>query len=231
VAVPGRFGADEAPGYDSRMAQFVPGYALLHRLVLAELSAALPAEAQVLVVGAGTGAELELLATARSGWRFVAVDPAGPMLDVARAKADAGGYGERVGWHRGYVAELEPHPRYDGAVMVLVSHFLPMDGAKQALLAEVAARLRPGAPLVFADLAQPASPDSPQAAVRRLAAIDRGVEPAAAEAMVRNMWQTLHPVDGPELDALLADAGMGPARSFFQALGYRGWVSARRGNG
>jgi tRNA (cmo5U34)-methyltransferase len=228
VAVPGRFGADEAPGYDARMAQLVPGYALLHRLVLAELTAALPAAADVLVVGAGTGAELELLATARSEWRFTAVDPAGPMLALARAKADAGGYRERVGWYRGYVAELEPAPRFDGAVMVLVSHFLPMDGAKQALFAEVAVRLRPGAPLVFADLAQAGSPDSPQAAVRRLAAIDQGVEPAAAEAMVQNMWQTLHPVEGSGLDALLADAGMGPACSFFQALGYRGWVSVRR---
>jgi tRNA (cmo5U34)-methyltransferase len=73
VAVPGRFGADEAPGYDARMAQLVPGYALLHRLVLAELTAALPAAADVLVVGAGTGAELELLATARPEWRFTAV--------------------------------------------------------------------------------------------------------------------------------------------------------------
>ena len=78
---------------------------------------------------------------------------------------------------------------------------------------------------MFADLAQA---DSPEAAVRRLAAIGQGVEPAAAEAMVQNMWQTLHPVDGSGLDALLADAGMGSARSFFQTLGYRGWVCVRR---
>jgi tRNA (cmo5U34)-methyltransferase len=230
VAVAGRFGADEAPAYDVRMDRLVPGYRLLHRLVRAELTAALPESAHVLVVGAGTGAELDLLATARPQWRFTAVDPVGPMLEVAQGKAAAGGYLDRVTWHCGYASDLDAaagfDAGFDAAVMILVAHFLAAD-AKQALFTDVAARLRPGAPLVFADLAEAAEPDSPLAAVRREVALDLGCSGAEVDAMITNMWRTLHPVDGPRLAELLTAAGLGTARTFFRVLGYHGAVAVR----
>lgn len=229
MAVAGRFGADEAPVYDAAIQRMVPGYDLLHRLVRAELRARIPTTARLLVVGAGTGAELSGLAAAGPGWTFAAVDPAEPMLQVACRRAAEEGYGDRVVWHPTHLDEMPPEPRFDAAVMLLVAHFLPLDGAKQALFAGIAARLHSGAPLLFADLAVPAAPRSTEAAIRRSAAVDLGSKLDAAEQMIDGMWRTLHPVDGADLDGLLVEAGFTTPLPFFQALGYRGWVTCRTG--
>lgn len=230
MAVAGRFGADEAPVYDAAIRRMVPGYDLLHRLVRAELGARIPTTARLLVVGAGTGAELSGLAAAGRGWTFAAVDPAASMLQVARLRAAQEGYGDRVVWHPTHLDEVPIEPGFDAAVMLLVAHFLPLDGAKQALFDGIAARLHGGAPLVFADLAVPAAPGSTEAAVRRSAAVDLGSEVDAAEQMIEGMWRTLHPVDGTDLDGLLVEAGFTAPLPFFQALGYRGWVTCRTGS-
>jgi SAM-dependent methyltransferase len=180
----------------------------------------------VLVVGAGTGAEVELLARSRSQWRLTAVHPAAPMLDVARGKAAAGGYLERVVWHTGYVADLDAGPEagFDAAVMILVAHSLPVE-AKRDLLADVATRLRPGAPLVFADLVEAAEPGSALAAVRRAA-------PSTSDGPLcgPTRWSREHVADaasGRRSAARHAAGGgrSGVARTFFRALGYCGAVS------
>jgi tRNA (cmo5U34)-methyltransferase len=228
MAVPDRFDQAEARAYDERALRLLPGYAVMQRLTRAQLTARLPERAEVLVVGAGTGAELAELAPGRPGWRFHAVDPAAPMLAVAREKAEAGGYADRVAFHTGYVTDLAPELRCDAAVMMLVSHFVPAaGGAKQALFAEIAHRLRPGGILAFADLAAPADPASQEAAVRRAAAEDSGWSESDADKMVRYMADQLYPVDGADLDRLLASAGLDSASGYFQALGYRAWLTRR----
>lgn len=228
MAVAGRFGDDEAPVYDGAIQRLVPGYPLLHQLVRAELGVRLPATARVLVVGAGTGAELSILASAGPGWSFVAVDPAAPMLAVARRRATDEGFADRVSWHATHLDRVPvPDRGFDAAVMLLVAHFLPPDGAKQALLTDIALRLRAKAPLVLADLAIPAEPGSIEARIRRHAAVDLGIDEPAAERMIEGMWRSLHPVDGAVLERMLVAAGFGAPRSFFQALGYRGWTALR----
>ena len=64
--------------------RFVPGLADLHRMTGILLAERAPADARVLVLGAGGGLELKALAEAHPGWRFVGVDPAGPMLALAK---------------------------------------------------------------------------------------------------------------------------------------------------
>jgi hypothetical protein len=78
---------------------------------------------------------------------------------------------------------------------------------------------------VFADLGEAAEPGSPLADARRQVAIDLGRSAMEADAMIQNMWQTLHPIDGPRLGELLAAAGPGQPRTFFRALGYHGAVA------
>ena len=137
-----KFKGSQADSYDDGIVRRVPGY-----LALTEL---LPAAANLLVIGAGTGAELARLAALNPRWRFVAVDPSEAMLDQARRRLDAAA---RVTWFAGTADDLPPSDdRFDDAVSLLVSHFLPVTGEKERFFAAIAAWLKPGAALGTARL-------------------------------------------------------------------------------
>lgn len=55
----------------------------------------LPADARILMAGAGTGAAARCLAARFPDWRFTLIDPPAPMLNVARRHAEAEGFAER----------------------------------------------------------------------------------------------------------------------------------------
>ncbi|MEL6692558.1 MAG: methyltransferase, partial [Pseudomonadota bacterium] len=57
-------------------ANFVPGFAALHRTTIQLLSETAGADGTVLVLGAGGGHEVKAFAEARPTWRMIAVDPA-----------------------------------------------------------------------------------------------------------------------------------------------------------
>src|SRR3546814_9602744 len=112
-------------------------------LLLAER---VPADAHILVLGAGGGSEMKAMADAYPGWRFTGVDPAGPMLDLAAEVmgADAG----RADMVEGYIDDAPAGP-FDGATCLLTLHFLQRD-ERVRTAAGIRARLKPGAPFVVA---------------------------------------------------------------------------------
>ena len=71
----------QAANYDAQWAKTAPINDCLHFL-LESLFTSLPADARILCVGVGTGAELGHLAKKNLGWRFTAVEPSGSMLDI-----------------------------------------------------------------------------------------------------------------------------------------------------
>lgn len=151
------FGRNHAAEYDERFARLAPLKEALHLLMIAALRG-LPGDARVLCVGAGTGAEILTLAEAFPGWRFVAVDPSGPMLAVARDKAAAQGIAERCEFHEGYLDSLPAGESFDAATSILVSQFVMDRGDRVGFFKSIASRLRPGAPLISADLTGHADP-------------------------------------------------------------------------
>ena len=149
---PVRFDQAHAAAYDTRYAKLAPLRDALHLLTAAVL-AELPADARVLCVGAGTGAELIALAGRFPRWQFAALDPAGPMLDVCRRRAAECGVADRCTFHEGFLDTLPPSGPFDAATSLLVSHFLLTPAARTAFFRGIAERLRPGGLLVNADLA------------------------------------------------------------------------------
>ncbi|BAY86692.1 hypothetical protein NIES267_62030 [Calothrix parasitica NIES-267] len=61
--------------YDEMARLVLPGYEAMHQMALACLRAKLPDEANLLVVGAGTGMELVKFAEGNSNWKILGVDP------------------------------------------------------------------------------------------------------------------------------------------------------------
>ena len=148
---PPRFASDFADaakiaGYADGPPRFLPGFAALHQMTIILLQEKVAPSADLLVLGAGGGLELEAMARAEPGWRFVGVDPARPMLDLARKRLAESA--ERMQFVEGLIDDATPGP-FDGATCLLTLHFLTREERLQTLCA-LRSRLRPGAPLVVA---------------------------------------------------------------------------------
>ena len=141
---------DRAEAYDKRVREAIPGYDALHVLSCQIVAEATGGKGRALVVGAGTGAECIALAQSCPNLAVVGVDPSKEMLAHAEAKVAEHGVTGRVRLYPAKVGDLPKFEPFDAATVLLVMHFLKDDGAKQSLLDEVAAHLKPGAPLVLA---------------------------------------------------------------------------------
>ena len=135
--------------YDQTVRRVNVGYDLLFALAHSFLRALRWPNLELLVVGAGGGAEIESFLPANPDWRLTGVDPSAEMLALARAKAEHRRVLDRVTLLRGTVDELPDDGRFDAAVCLFVLHFLP-DEAKLATLRGIYHRLRPRAPLLVA---------------------------------------------------------------------------------
>lgn len=123
------------------------GYEFIFELTLAFLRSLGKRDLDLLVVGAGGGAEIAAFLPDNPGWRITGVDPSRQMLDLAREKAARLGVADRVTLIEGSVDDLPAERRFDAATCVFVLHFLT-DDAKRALLGGMRQHLVAGAPAV-----------------------------------------------------------------------------------
>lgn len=143
----------QAAAYDQQWSRMAPVNGALHLLTAAVLSE-LPPEAHILIVGAGTGAEILYLAEKFPGWRFTAVEPAVAMLEVFRRKAQERGIAERCVFHAGYLDSLPAvGVSFDAATAFLVSQFILDQSQRAWFFRSIADRLAPHGILVSSDLA------------------------------------------------------------------------------
>jgi tRNA (cmo5U34)-methyltransferase len=219
----------QAAGYDAQWARVAAIRDGLHLLLDAQF-AALPAEARILCVGLGTGAELAFLAERHPGWRFTAVEPSGAMLAQCRRRAEDGGFVGRCEFHEGYLASLPGAAAHDAATCLLVSQFMLDRVARTAFFADIAARLKPEGMLVSTDLAGDVASPAYDVLLRAWIPLMTGAE-ASAEAMARMRRAYVEDVallPPDEVAALLVEGGFELPVRFFQAGLIHGWVSRRR---
>lgn len=225
------FDADRAAAYDRRVREAIPGYEALHFLSCMSVAEATGGHGRVLVVGAGTGAECIALAQSCPALQLVGVDPSAEMLGLAEQKVAEHGLTARVRLYPAKVGDLPAFEPFDAATLLLVMHFLPDDGAKQALLADVARHLKPGAPLVLADLF--GDWDDPwQQQLKtmwRHLQLAAGIPEVEVEKGFRHVHRDIHPVTEARLAELMDQAGFEAPRPFFRALCFGGWVARRKG--
>lgn len=197
------------------------------QLVLDHVFAPLPDDANVLCVGAGTGAEILYLAQRHPNWRFTAVEPSGPMLDVFRGKAETQGIASRCVFHEGFLDSLpddasgEP---FDAATSILVSQFVTEPTERRAFFRGIADRLRPGGYLASADLAC----DMTSEAGRQLMDVWFEMMSVAPEARerARGVYSSQVAVVPPEaMDDILWEGGFDAPVRFFQSGLIHAWFA------
>ncbi|AVO48856.1 SAM-dependent methyltransferase [Melaminivora suipulveris] len=223
----------QAAGYDAQWAKTQPIRNCLHLLLDAGF-AELPADARILCVGVGTGAELAHLAQQNPCWRFTAVEPFGAMLQVCRNLAQRQGFAQRCVLHEGYLDTLAPATpaagegdSFDAATCFLVSQFMVDPAVRSGFFRQIGQRLRHGGILASTDLASDVrSPEYEvllRAWMHTMAAAD--VSPEAMQRM-RKAYATDVAVLAPGRVADIIQAGGFDAPvPFFQAGPIHGWLS------
>lgn len=203
--------------------RFVPGLDGLHRMTGLLLAERVPADAHILVLGAGGGLELKAMAEAHPGWRFTGVDPARQMLDLAAQVM--GPEARRAELIEGYIDDAPAGP-FDGATCLLTLHFLERD-ERIRTAAAIRKRLRPGAPFVAAHGSFPQEAGARDRWLDRYAAyaIASGGDPEQV-ARGREAVATHVAMLSPEADeAVFRAAGFTGIELFYAAFTWRGWVA------
>ena len=218
------FDEERAASYDKTFEKLAPMKDALHlltRLILLDL----PAEARVLCVGAGTGAELSYLAAAFPAWSFTVVEPSVPMLDICRARAEDQGIASRCTFHADFLATLLPSAPFDAATAILVSQFLTDPDERRAFFRQIAGRLRPGGVLVAADLSGKMSdPRYEEQLALWLRAMGYSGMPADKLVGYRARFgHTVAVLPRDQIEAMMMDAGFGEPTLFYQALFICAW--------
>ena len=175
---------------------------------------------RVLVLGAGTGAEVLALAQQNPDWHITALEPSGDMLAVARAKC-AAAQRHNVAFVHGYVEDLPVAEPFDAALCLLVMHFIDTTAAKQQFLHQAAAQLAAGAPLLLCDLMQ--GHDIERTAMVHYA-IGQGLPESQGEALRRRLQAEFFALSEAELTRLAQQAGFRQPEVYFRALGFAAFV-------
>lgn len=214
---------DAVAKYAEGPPRFVPGFADLHRMTVILLAERAPADARVLVLGAGGGLELKALAQAHPGWTFDGVDPAAEML--SQAKRTLGPLASRATLHQGYIDDAPDGP-FDAAACLLTLHFLAPDERRRTA-AQIHQRLKPGAPFVAAHSSFPQHEPERSAWLSRYAAFAEahGVPSDQAQGARTAVAAHLNLLSPEQDEAILRDAGFTGVTPFYAAFTWRGWVA------
>jgi tRNA (cmo5U34)-methyltransferase len=216
-----------AVGYDERIRKLFPFYETIHAAINAVLRVYLKSESELLIIGAGTGAEILELGKTNPDWRFLGVDPAQPMLDLAKEKIDAAGLSDRVSLFHGFVGDLPIGKFYDGATSAMIMHFVPDDGGKIEFLRAIASHLKPGAPFVLMDANGDLNAPELELLIEawKQQQVLAGVKWEEVESGMKERVKSIHLVSSSRIEQLLAEAGFHRIQHFFQNFMLGGWVA------
>ncbi|MGL4620336.1 MAG: class I SAM-dependent methyltransferase [Chroococcidiopsis sp.] len=222
------FDQERASKHDQQFAKLAPmrdGLDLSICMVLSEL----PDEARILCVGVGTGRELIYLAQHFPQWQFTAIEPATPMLDICRQKAEAYGIASRCTFHEGYLDSLPASDAFDAATCIWVSHFITQPEERHNFFRQIGARLRPNGYLVSSDLVSDMSTPTYQSllAVTRRMFQYAEMPTEEIEKIIGAYGQDVAILPTQEVESIIASRGFDTPVLFFQTFLIHAWYAKR----
>ncbi|WP_226001149.1 class I SAM-dependent methyltransferase [Paenibacillus sp. BJ-4] len=241
--------------YADTIALKIPGYGHLYemtdRLITAQLEAQASmqtTEPKLLIIGAGGGQELITLGGRHKAWSFTAVDPSEHMLDLARKRVKQAGIGSKISLVTGTLEDLlciqrneqsekqlkQPYEERlydDAATCLLVLHFLRGLESKQALLRQISARLKPGAPFCLASIN--GCPQDPAFSIQMQAwkghMLNQGIPLEDWERFAASIGKESDPVSNTVIQEMLADAGFTHITRYYGAFLVNAWFAIKGG--
>jgi tRNA (cmo5U34)-methyltransferase len=218
----------QASGYDKQWENMAPIRDGLH-LILESVFAELLADARILCVGVGTGAELAHLAKKFPRWSFTAVEPSGAMLDVCRHRAEKEGFTSRCYFHQGYLDSLPTRDMHDAATCFLVSQFILEQEARSEFFRTIANRLQPRGILASSDLASGVGSDDYEALLPAWLSMMAAahIPPEGLERMRAAYAKDVAILPPIAVASIIESGGFEAPVQFFQAGLLHAWFSKR----
>jgi|SRR5690606_16288505 len=216
------FDNERATGYNQFVETWIPNYHyFLDRLpkLLSETSSK-----DLLVVGCGTGNEIERFVKVPEHWTITGIDPSPEMIKQANEKLQ--NY-HNVTLIDGLVSDLDFEKKYGVATLLLVLHFLDDNGNKLNLLKDIADRLVAGATFVMLDITGNRNQIQQNLKVLKLLLPD-GLDKEQINNRLNRIENELFAVSEERLSQLLQEAGFEPPLRFFQSSIYMGWLTKKR---
>jgi tRNA (cmo5U34)-methyltransferase len=216
------FENERATGYNQFVEKWIPNY----HYFLDHLPKLLRETTQkdLLVVGCGTGNEIERFVQAHEQWKITGIDPSPEMIKQASEKFHT--YGNVI-LVEGLVTDLDIEKKYGAATLLLVLHFLDDNGNKLNLLKDIAERLASGATFVLLDITGDKNQIKQNLKVLRLLLPD-GLEEEQISSRLNRIENELFPVSEERLSELCTEAGFEPPLRFFQSSIYMGWLTKKK---
>ena len=211
-------------GYDQHIRKLIPGYEVIHLQVDAILQSVLPQNAHILIVGCGTGYELEYLLKRHPDWKFTAVDPSLTMLQKAQQQVELLGKSSQVTFVHGDTSALPLELCFDAALSILVAHFIA-DDIKPAFFKDIYDRLKEKAVLLTYDLMTCINPQQLQAL--RYLCLAQGLTEEQCQKMLERMAQDFFSLTTEGYIKLLEKTGFQSVQPYTQILTYQGFIAKK----
>jgi tRNA (cmo5U34)-methyltransferase len=216
------FENERASGYDQFVETWIPNYHyfldLLPKL-LQEIE-----NKDLLVVGCGTGNEIERFVETTESWKITGVDPSPEMICQALEKFEED---EHVNLVEGLVSDLDEEKQYGAATLLLVLHFLEDNGDKLVLLQNISKRMLPQAPLLLLDITGNKQQIQQNLRLLRLL-LPKGIDDTQVAQRLQRIEHELLHVSEERLAELCEEAGFEPPVRFFQSSIYMGWITRKK---
>lgn len=216
------FENERATGYNQFVETWIPNYNyFLDRLpkLLREAK-----NKDVLVVGCGTGNEIERFIQTPDNWTITGIDPSPEMIKQANDKLQNN---DNVTLIEGLVSDLNIEKKYDVATLLLVLHFLDDNGQKLNLLKDIANRLVSGATFVMLDITGNKEQIKQNLKVLKLLLPD-GLDETEISNRLNRIENELFSVSEERLSELCIEAGFEQPLRFFQSSIYQGWLTKKK---
>ncbi|WP_298143528.1 trans-aconitate 2-methyltransferase [uncultured Acinetobacter sp.] len=211
-------------GYDEHIVQLIPGYALMHAQVRATLTVQLTAEAHILVVGCGTGYEIEYLLADFPKIHITAVDPSLNMLQKAQQKIAEHADSSRVNWLLGTTADLKPEAQFDAALCLLVAHFIAND-QKTEFFQQIYQHLKPKAYLMTYDMLLPSHANELKI-LQHLCQV-QGLSVRQSEQMLERLEDDFALITPQQYCDTLLKVGFNSIQTYLQVINYFGFLAQK----
>ncbi|MNU49777.1 tRNA (cmo5U34)-methyltransferase [compost metagenome] len=211
-------------GYDEHIRKLIPGYEVIHQQVDAILQSVLKPNSHILIVGCGTGYELEYLLKRHPNWKFTAVDPSLTMLQKAQEQVELLEKSSQVTFVHGETSALPLENCFDAALSILVAHFIA-DDIKPAFFKDIYNRLKENAVLLTYDLMTCINPQQLQAL--RYLCLAQGLTEEQCQKMLERMAQDFFSLTTEGYIKLLQKSGFESVQSYAQVLTYQGFIAKK----